>query len=230
MKYSDLKSPELAAAVRQAKNQDFDAAMHRLRVVCADGLPNDPDPPPNERSTRKADSIEMICMADVEPRQIDWLWHNWIAIGKVSVLAGDGGQGKSTILCDLAARETTGQVWPDGTTGGEPGEVIILAAEDDVEDTLAPRLIAAGADMERVFNIRAVCTADGGRRSFNLQADLARLEERIASRNGAVRLVILDPVSSYLGKVDSHKNAEVRTVLEPLGEMAARLKVAVICN
>jgi RecA-family ATPase len=174
--------------------------------------------------------LDVVCMADVKPKPIDWLWKFWIAIGKVSVLAGDSGKGKSTILCDLAARTSTGELWPDGAERSAPGGVLILAAEDDAEDTLAPRLIAAGADMKRVFNIRSVMTGDDhGRRSFNLQADLAALENEIRTRDN-IRLVIIDPVTSYLGKVDSHKNAEVRSVLEPLAEMAARLRVAVICN
>jgi hypothetical protein len=82
--------------------------------------------------------------------------------------------------------------------------------------------------MERVFVVRAVRTGNG-RRSFSLQSDLKRLEDEIA-RLGDVKLVIIDPISSYLGKVDSHKNAEVRSVLEPLGEMASRMRVAVVCN
>ena len=124
------------------------------------------------------------------------------------------------------------RVWPDGANATAAGGVIILAAEDDVEDTLAPRLMTVGADLRRIFTIRAVRNDDEkrSRRTFNLQADLARLEAEIV-RLGGVRLVIIDPVSSYLGKgVNSHKNAEVRTVLEPLSEMASRLRVAVICN
>jgi putative DNA primase/helicase len=172
--------------------------------------------------------LEVICMADVRPSAIDWLWQNWIAVGKVHVLAGEGGRGKSTILCDTTAITTTGSKWPDGASASEPGSVIILAAEDDVEDTLAPRLMAAGADLARVFVIRSVFD-ENRRRGFNLQADLERLEAEILKRDN-VKLVIIDPISSYLGKVDSHKNADVRSVLEPLGEMAARLRVAVICN
>ncbi len=167
-------------------------------------------------------------MADVRPSAIDWLWQNWIALGKVHVLAGEGGRGKSTILCNTTAITTTGTKWPDGASASEPGSVIILAAEDDVEDTLAPRLMAAGADLARVFVIRSVFD-ENRRRGFNLQADLERLEAEILRRDN-VKLVIIDPISSYLGKVDSHKNADVRSVLEPLGEMAARLRVAVICN
>ena len=178
---------------------------------------------------RESPGLEVICMADVKPSEIEWLWPNWIAIGKVSVLAGEGGRGKSTILCDLAARTTTGDRWPDAAAASLPGGVIILAAEDDVEDTLAPRLMAVSADMARVYVIRSVRDENQRRRGFSLQADLHRLEDEIRKR-GNIRLIIIDPVSSYLGQVDSHRNSDVRAVLEPLGEMAARLRVAVICN
>ena len=155
---------------------------------------------------------------------------NWVAVGKVSILAGEGGIGKSqssAIWRPAPRRATLGRITRQGTA---PGSVIILAAEDDVEDTLAPRLLAAGADMSRVFNIRSVHNDDLSRRSFNLQSDLERLEAEIKSRD-KVRLVIIDPVSSYLGKgVDSHKNADVRSVLEPIGDMAARTRTAVLCN
>jgi putative DNA primase/helicase len=179
---------------------------------------------------RETPGLEMVCLADISAKPIDWLWKYWIAIGKVSCLAGDGGLGKTTILCDFAARTTNGDSWPDGTPGTRAGSVIILAAEDDLEDTLKPRLLAVGADCRRIFIIRAVRDEKRKRRAFNLQADLVQLETEII-RLGNVRLVIIDPVSSYLGKgVDSHKNAEVRTVLEPLAEMASRLRVAVLCN
>lgn len=180
-------------------------------------------PAPSLRS-----GLEVVCMADVKPSAIDWLWQNWIALGKVHVLAGEGGRGKSTILCNTTAITTTGASWPDGAKASQVGSVIILAAEDDVEDTLTPRLMAAGADLSRVFVIRSVFD-ENRRRGFSLQADLERLEAEIRKRDN-VKLVIIDPISGYLGKVDSHKNADVRSVLEPLGEMAARLRVAIICN
>jgi putative DNA primase/helicase len=167
-------------------------------------------------------------MADVKPTAIEYLWPNWIALGKVHVLAGEGGMGKTTLLHDWAARTTTGDRWPDGALGMSPGGVIILASEDDVFDTIAPRLIAAGADMSRVFVIRSV--RDGNkRRGFNLQADLERLAAEI-DRRGGIWLVIFDPISSYLGKLDSHNNSDVRSVLDPLAEFAARKRVAIVCN
>jgi AAA domain/Bifunctional DNA primase/polymerase, N-terminal len=173
--------------------------------------------------------LDMVCLADMKAKPIDWLWPNWIAIGKVACLAGEGGKGKSTILCDIAARTSKGEIWPDGAGATAAGSAIILAAEDDIEDTLVPRLLAVGADMKRIHVIRAVRQENSTRRAFSLQADLSRLEAEI-KRLGDVRLVIIDPISSYLGRVDSHKNAEVRSVLEPLGEMASRLRVAVVCN
>jgi hypothetical protein len=184
------------------------------------------------RETANTPGLEIQCLDGVRPKPIDWLWTNRIPIGKVSTTAGDGGQGKSTILSDFAGRTTRGGRWPDGADGGKPGGVIVLTAEDGVEDTLVPRLLAVDADMSRVFCVRSVREQrDAGltRRPFNLQADLAKLEEEIRKR-GDIRLVIIDPITSYLGSVDSHKNAEVRAVVGPLGDLAERCRVAVICN
>jgi RecA-family ATPase len=144
------------------------------------------------------------------------------------MLAGEPGLGKSQLSAFLAAIVTTHGHWPNGEGRAELGSVIVLSAEDDAADTIVPRLSAAGAELSRVHIVSAVTTDDhNGRRLFNLQSDLSALEETIA-HVGDVRLVIIDPVSSYLGKIDSHKNAEVRTVLEPIGEMASRLRVAVV--
>ena len=172
--------------------------------------------------------LVMRCMADVQPEKIEWLWPSRIAIGKQTLIGGEPGLGKSQITAALAAAVTTGGAWPCDEGRAPIGSAIILSAEDDAADTIRPRLDAAGADVARVHLISAVRQGDGkGRRTFNLQADLALLEEAI-KRIGNVRLVIIDPVSSYLGKTDSHKNADVRGTLEPLGDMASRLRVAVV--
>jgi hypothetical protein len=106
--------------------------------------------------------------------------------------------------------------------------VIVLSAEDGAADTIVPRLMAAGADLSKVHIVSAVQTGDGkGRRSFNLQADLQLLEKKIEEVRD-IALVIVDPVSSYMGKTDSHKNADVRGVLGPVGEMADRMRIAVL--
>jgi putative DNA primase/helicase len=172
--------------------------------------------------------LEMRCMADVKPEKIEWLWPGRIAVGKQTLIGGEPGLGKSQVTAALAATVTTGEYWPCDEGRSPRGSVIILSAEDDASDTVRPRLDAAGADVSRVHLISAVHQDDGKvRRTFNLQADLALLEKAI-QEVGDVRLVIIDPVSSYLGKTDSHNNAEVRSTLAPLGEMAARLRTAVV--
>jgi putative DNA primase/helicase len=169
------------------------------------------------------------CAADVTPEPVEWLWPRRIAIGKQTLVAGEPGLGKSQVSVAMAAAVTTGGLWPCGEGRAPLGNVIILQAEDGVADTVVPRLMAAGADRKRVQLITAVLGPDG-RRTFNLQADLELLEKEIA-RVGNVRLAIIDPISSYLGpKVDSHVNAAVRGVLEPVGEMAARLRLAILSN
>ena len=173
--------------------------------------------------------LVMRCMTEVQIKPIDWLWKNRLAKGKVTALAGDGGLGKTTVLLDISARTSRGDVWPDGEGRAPVGSTIILSSEDDPADTIKPRLAAASADMEKIHFIPMVRNEDGSGRQFNLQSDLGKLEDEIV-RLGDVHLVIIDPITAYLGKVDSHKNAEVRGVLGPLGEMAARLNVAVICN
>src|SRR5215831_8298704 len=127
----------------------------------------------------------------------------------------------------MAAAVTTGSEWPCREGRAPQGNVIIFSAEDGAADTVVPRLMAAGADRERVELVSAV-RDQTSRRSFDLSADLALLEQRI-SKIGDVKLIIIDPISSYLGpKVDSHVNAAVRAVLEPVSEMAARLRVAIV--
>jgi putative DNA primase/helicase len=171
----------------------------------------------------------VICRAsEIEPEPISWLWPGRIAIGKQTLAAGEPGLGKSQLATFIASTVSTGGDWP-GDEGRAPlGNVVILSAEDGVTDTIVPRLIAAGANRERVFVISAVRNEDGGgRRTFNLQADLSLLEHQLATI-GDVRLVIIDPISSYMGNIDSHKNTDVRGVLEAVGEMATRHGVAVL--
>ena len=167
------------------------------------------------------------CASEIEPERVEWLWPGRIARGKHTCIAGEPGTGKSQLATAIAASITMGAQWPCGEGRGGQGSVIILSAEDGEADTIVPRLYAAEADLGRVHIITAVRTDENGRRGFNLQADLELLEQKILEI-GDVALISIDPISSYLGKTDSHKNAEVRGVLEPISEMAERMRVAVL--
>ena len=168
------------------------------------------------------------CAADILPERIEFLWPGRLAIGKQSLIAGEAGLGKSQITISMAAAVTTSGPWPCDEGNAPLGSVVFLCAEDGASDTIVPRLMAAGADLTKVSIVTAVRGDDGKRRAFNLQSDLEHLEVKI-TEIGDVRLVVIDPISSYLGpKVDSHVNAAVRGVLEPVSEMASRLRVAVV--
>lgn len=168
-------------------------------------------------------------LSDVKAKPIRWLWPGRFARGKVAMLAGHPGLGKSQLTASLAAVVTTGGRWPVDRTTCELGNVIFFSAEDDAEDTIRPRLEAAGADLDRVFILDAVLGGDGTRpRAFNLASDLHRLGEMLA-HIGEVALIVIDPITAYLGGTDSHKNADIRALLSPLGELAAKHGAAVVC-
>src|SRR5262249_40038127 len=158
---------------------------------------------------------------------VEWLWPGRVALGKLTLVAGEAGLGKSQVSIAMAGAVTTGGEWPCAGGRALPGDVVILSAGGGVADTIVARPIQGRADLKRVHIINAVKDASG-RRGFNLSADLVLLERKI-SESDNVRLIIIDPISSYLGpKVDSHVNAAVRAVLEPVSEMAARLRVAIV--
>jgi putative DNA primase/helicase len=169
--------------------------------------------------------------ADVEMRSIEWLWPGRVALGKLTLIAGEPGLGKSQLAAALAAAVSTGGPWPCDEDRAPRGSVVMLSAEDDAGDTVVPRLSATGADLARVRLVSAVESGDGRknvRRSFNLQTDLDLLETAMRDA-GDARLVIIDPLTSYLGRgIDGNQTPAVRSVLDPLAEMAARWRAAVV--
>ena len=202
-----------------------------------DYLPSTPavPPPTSTKSPRTANDdvsgIVSSCVADIEAKPIRWLWRGRIARGKVTLIAGHPGLGKSQAILNFAAIVTTGGKWPLGDEHCERGSVVILSAEDDVADTIRPRLEAAGANISRVHVFEAVRDEDdkgeARTRGLSLATDITRIAAKIADL-GKVALLIVDPVSAYLGETDSHKNADVRALLAPLADMASRHGVAVV--
>ena len=170
---------------------------------------------------------------DIAPEPIRWLWRDRIALGKVTIIAGDPGLGKSLVTIAMAAHVSKGQPWPVDGSPCEAGDVIILSAEDDPADTLRPRLDAAGADVSRVSIVKSVRSIPRGgdqpiSRMFSLRADLKAMQ-LAALRLPACRLIIIDPISAYLDGTDSHNNADVRAVLAPMAEIAAAVGAAFVC-
>ena len=177
--------------------------------------------------------LESVRASDVAMRAIDWLWPDRFAIGKIGVIAGLPDEGKGQILCYLAARITRGQTWPIAEGRSRCGHVIILSAEEDPNDSLVPRLKAAGADLERVTLIKMVrdLNDDGQsqKRMFSLVTDLEKLRQKIIAA-GNVVAVFIDPITAYLGvdEMDSYRDTDVRAVLGPLKELAEEMRISVI--
>ena len=169
----------------------------------------------------------LVRLADVAPKKVRWLWPGRIPLGKLTVLDGDPGLGKSLLTLDLAARLTRNSPMPDGTVSDlhEPRNVVLLSAEDDVEDTIRPRLDRAGADVERIELLARVRDSSGERGPTI--ADLAVLDEAIRSTMAV--LVTVDPFMAYLpDQRDAHRDHDVRRTLAPLTDLAARTGAAML--
>lgn len=170
------------------------------------------------------DHLNLIHAADVKPQPVRWLWDGWLAQGKLHILAGQPGTGKTTLALELGAILTNGGHWPDGSQAPQ-GNVLIWSGEDDITDTLAPRLVAMGADRSRVHFVGDIHGAEGVR-SFDPATDTALMREA-AERVGNIRLIVVDPIVNAVAG-DSHKNGEVRRALAPMVELAADLGAALI--
>jgi hypothetical protein len=184
-----------------------------------------------DRQQKLQDGIAVLVSAKASSYKmtiIRWLWPDRFAIGKLGLIAGLPDEGKGQALAFIAAQATNGGEWPMSEGRSLKGSVIIFSDEDDPNDTLVPRLAAAGADLDRVHIIKMV-RGNKGNRMFSLVSDLEALRRKIIEI-GDVVLVLIDPISAYLGvgKVDSFRGTDVRAVLTPLTTLAVDTKVAVI--
>lgn len=162
--------------------------------------------------------LEIVRMSDVVLQEVQWLWRPYIPFGKITIIQGDPGEGKTTFALRLAAACTTGQALP-GMELAEPFNVIYQTAEDGLGDTVKPRLMDAGADQARVLNINESVRT------------LTLLDERIEAaivQTGA-KLMILDPIQGYLGdRIDMNRANEIRTVLKNVAAVAERTGCAIV--
>jgi putative DNA primase/helicase len=169
-------------------------------------------------TTERADQIA--------PRKLRWLWPERIPLGKITVFAGMPGQGKSLATLDIAARVTTGSKYPDAANPLPPSEVLLVAGEDDPEDALVPRLMAANADRSRVHILKAV-RVSGQDHSLCLDVDVKAIHEFLDD-HPEIRLISFDPISNHLCDVSMVDEQEVRATLGPLKGIAQELDVAII--
>lgn len=164
--------------------------------------------------------LKLIHMEDVVSKEVEWLWYPYIPYGKITIIEGDPGEGKTTLVLKLAAALSRGLPLPcDDDKEYEPIHIIYQTAEDGIEDTIKPRLEKAGADCSM---IRVIDETD---KELSMTDD--RLEQAIIETRA--RLIILDPIQAYIGAtVDMHKANEIRPVLKHLGIIAEKHNCAII--
>ncbi len=169
----------------------------------------------------------LVSLDTVKRQEVRWLWRGRIPRGRLTGLVGDPGIGKSWLALAIAAAVTTGEPLPGEADKREADNVLLLTAEDDLADTVRPRLEDIGADLSRVKVLTAVKGGSGGERFPQLPDDLVRLETELA--NGSYALVIIDPLNAYLGtSIDTHRDADLRSVLGALAALAQRTGVALL--
>lgn len=172
----------------------------------------------------------MVCVADVEPREVSWLWPKRVPLGRLTLLVGRPKEGKSFPTTDMASRVTTGTDWPDGSECPK-GSVILISAEDDPHDTIRPRLDAHYADTSRVHLLKAVRYLDEKGKPHEVMfmlVDVVALETALASKPDW-KLVVIDPIGSFLGRrTNAHRDNEVRAVLAPVARLAEKYGIAVL--
>lgn len=179
-------------------------------------------------ATRWAGPI-LTRMDEFQPCEISWLWPNRIPLGRITLLVGRPGEGKSFLTTDIASRVSTGSSWPDRTVCPK-GSVILMSAEDDPADTIRPRLDAHDADVRKIQYLTGVRRFSNNIESEGVisLADVDAIEEAIQTILDC-KLVIIDPIGSYLGhKIDAHRDNEVRAVLSPIAKLAERYGIAVL--
>lgn len=198
--------------------------------VDLDGLPGGEA----ERNSgiHRGGGLSFVRASEIEEKPLRPLWPGRIYVGKLTTLAGIPDQGKSVVTCDIAARVTRGDAWPDNSGFAPKGTAIFLSAEDDPADTIRPRLRAAGAELDKVIIINSLVTdSKGGKRMFNIAVDLHRLTALVRAEAPDARVLIIDPANAYMGtskEHDSFRDSDVRAVLGPVKEWAEEHQIAVL--
>lgn len=175
----------------------------------------------------------LVYLDTVEPEEVEWLWENRIPLNGISMISGDPDLGKTFAVLSIAAYLSIGKPLPDDKGNyREPAGVIILTAEDSLSQTIRPRLDAMEADCSQIAVLQGTQKKDEKgnvkEREFDLIADIQHLRSAIQQVDNCI-MVMIDPISSYMGGVDTHKNSDVRSALKPLKTLAEEMDVSIIC-
>ena len=216
-RYQTFKRAILEASKKLEKS-DYDGIVNSINAVASIG----------------SEDAGLRSLADVEAKDVHWLWENHIPLGEITLLIGDPGVGKSYFSYFLSAQVSKGGYWPN-----EPnrrildGKVLILSTDEDPNYAIRPRADAAGADTDKIFILEGSRDEQGRIKILNLTRDIHRLEN-ILRKDEGYRLVIIDPLSDYLGRIDSHKYSDVRWAMAPINALARKYRVAIVgimhCN
>ena len=171
--------------------------------------------------------LNLTPLTEIESKEVEWFWPNKIPANTLTILSGDPGATKSFLTIYMAARVSTGQPWPDcPEIPAKKGEVILFSDEDSASSVIKPRLEAHGADVSKVFITQGVKGNDSTV-PFNLTQHLKELED-VLNNKPDTRLLVLDPITAYMGKTNANSNTEVRSTFGPLIELAEKHEVTVI--
>lgn len=163
--------------------------------------------------------LKLIQMSEIEAEEVSWLWYPFIPYGKLTIIQGDPGDGKTTMVLNLASKLTKCETLDEGMNCSEPVNVIYQTAEDGLADTVKPRLESAGADCTRIMVI------DESDKSLSMVDE--RIEEALKATNA--KLLILDPIQAYLGGgMDMNRANEARDMTKRLGALAEKYKCAIV--
>ncbi|MDD5075346.1 MAG: AAA family ATPase [Candidatus Peribacteraceae bacterium] len=186
--------------------------------------------PVNRTQTEHKWTTVVKNLSEYQPEEMEWLWKVRIPLGKLTIIEGDPSAGKSFMTAAIAKAVSLGAPLPCENDEIErmPAKVLMLLAEDGIPETIRPRLEKMGADLKNIDILEAVINEIGNERFFSLAKDLEALEAVLAK--GGYRLLIIDPVNSYLGlNIDTNREADVRAILSPLIKLVEKYNVALIC-
>lgn len=227
-----------AAASRGAQERQGQAVgvEHGRQIAAGLTVNGRPALAPVQQAGQVPTSLIIRSMAEVQMAAIEWVWPGWFPYGYLTLVAGETGAAKTTVVADVVSRISTGAPWPNETEWRKPAKVLWLGSEDGIEDMTVPRLTACGADLRNIMEIRGV-NRDGVRNTFSMQDDIQAVAALLAQgiENGApYAAIVIDPITSYLSgrkqrEIKLNDAGQLRAVLEPWLDVAQRYKIAIIC-